>query len=193
MRRILFPALLLGFATVACATATQPGAPVRAARAAQSGQGAIVIREQSNVCVWVHVDQRIWPIPLSENADWNFSGVLAFELGRRYERQGGNLVLRGPNNDPRFAADVNGLNRLCRDDDDIHIAVRYLPRHDGGAFSAEYRIEQGAAARSGSFTRDIAAELRTGQATAPHWIEPVHAAIASDIRSRAQLIFSEIR
>ena len=193
MRGILIPGLALGFAATACAAATRPDAPARAAAEAQSERGAIVIGEQTNVCVWVHVDQRIWPITLSENADWGFSGVLAFELGRHYERQGGSLVLRGPNNDPRFTADVNGLNRLCRDADDVHISVRYLPRPEGGAFSGEYRIDQGSAVRTGSFSRDLIAEERAGQITSPHPGQAVPYAIALDIRARAGPLLAQIR
>jgi hypothetical protein len=196
MRRFLMPGLALGFATMACAAATRPGAPAQAsAKAAQSGPGAIVIREQSNVCVWVRVDPRIGPVPLSAYAEWSFSNLLATELGLRYQRQGGTLILPGRtpegNLDPRFVANLDGGSRFCRrDSDDIYLTVRYLPRPDGSPFLTEYRIEQGPAVRTGVLPRNLETEERARRITNSYPGTDVRYAIALDIRGRADLLIT---
>ena len=82
-----FPATAFAHDRFAGAERVGESGPARAsAEAVQPAQGAIVIREQSNVCVSVHVDQQIWPTPLTEDSARNFSGHLMAELRRLYAK-----------------------------------------------------------------------------------------------------------
>jgi hypothetical protein len=192
MRRLLIPGLALSFTAMAYPAATRPIDPARAsAEVAQLEQRAIVIREQSNVCVSVHVDQRVWPAPLTEDSARNFSGHLMAELRRLYGQSGGSTVIPGPGQEPRFVTDEHGSNPLCRQAEDIRIKVRYRPRREGGPFDADYLIEQGTAVRSRTFSRDLMGEISSGRLRISN-IDTIASPIADDIRSRAETIFREI-
>lgn len=183
---------------IACAPAA---APVHGA-AADDGRGQtnrIVMREHSNVCVSVQVDQRVWPIPKTEETDRALSGILASELRRLYEQQGRSSFVPnpgpgpGPRPEPRFASDARFDNPICRDvGQDIYIIASYIPRPDGTPFVFNYRIEQGGTVQSGTFSRDIQEEWRTGQL--PVWAktQPLQTAVADDLRDRAPILLEEI-
>jgi len=188
MRGVLFFSLIAGL--------SWPGFANPVGRASQ-----ISIRAQSNICVSVRVDPRLLPLrqDTGTNRESALSNVLAFELGRLYERQGGSLVLPGAapgrNPNPRFVGTVVGheRNRSCDpQSDDVFVTIHYRPRADGGAFVASFRIQQHRSVRSGTFSRDLAAELRAGRALGPH-PNPLAYAIAMDVRARAPMLFSRLR
>lgn len=160
---------------------------------------AIVVGEQSNVCVSVQVDQAIWPRPLTAETNSSLSGILASELRRLFEEGGVSAFIpnprarSGPRPEPRFVANYNGTNPICHDTgEDIYVSAVYSPRPEGGAFVFNYRIEQGAIIRSGSFSRNILDELRTGRIRTSHINEPLQLAVADDLRARATIMFNEI-
>jgi len=195
MRSVLFVSAL-ALSTAACAHA-QP-APTRSIQDA-AAQPRIVIGEQSNVCVSVTVDQRVWPIPKLAETDSGLSGILAAELRQLYERQGGSSFIpnpgprSGPRPEPRFSNNNNRSNPICRDaGEDIYVTASYVPRPDGTPFVFNYRIEQGAAVRSGSFSRDIEEEWRSGRLVRIHKQEPLQIAVGNDLRSRAEFLLSQL-
>lgn len=200
MRSFLF-LTCLAFGTAACAHAgpDNSGAPSQVAPEQQSTQGRIVIGEQSNVCVSVTVDQRVWPRRKKTDTDSGLSGVLASELRQLYEERGGSSFIPepgpelGPRPEPRFANDFNRANPICRDTgEDIYVTTSYVLRSDGTPFVFNWRIEQGAVVRTGSADRDIFAEIRAGRIFVLNIDEPVQVAVGEDIRSRAAEILNEI-
>jgi hypothetical protein len=149
---------------------------------------AIAMDEQSNVCVWVHVDQAVWPTPHLPDADQNFSTFFSGEMARVYREQGGQHHLPGPNQVPRFQADWNDANPFCRDAGrDIAIHLLYAARPDGKPFLGSYRIVRGDSVRTGAFTRDIEEEWRSGRLERPPLSEPLQIAVTDDMRDRARL------
>jgi hypothetical protein len=167
---------------------------------AEPPRHAIVIKEQSNVCVSVRVDPRFLPPQRSTgtNREWALSGVLASAMARLYERQGGSLILPGGapggNLDPRFVANMaegDAGSRLCdRRGDDIFLTVRYLPRPDGSPFRTEYRVEQGHRVRTGVLPRSPEIEARARRMTTSSPGQDSFYAIALDVRARADALIT---
>jgi hypothetical protein len=189
MRSVIF-AVTLALSASAGAQDRQ-GAPERAVAPTNQGPAreAIAIDDQSNVCVSVHVDQRIWPRPLDADSARNFSGILISALRRATEPRGLSSLLSGPRRHPRFVANPDGSNPLCREpEQDVFVDVRYLPRAEGGPYAVEYRIRRGGTLRTGHFTRDLAREIRTGALPSLSITEPVSEAIYEDIRERGSAI-----
>lgn len=179
--------------TLGCAPMSEPNAGDHASRGAASHTGDIVIGARSNVCVSVRVDQSVWPRPLLPNARQSFSGFLAGELGRIYRERGGSYHLPGPEQIPRFASNPTGNNPRCQErGEDIYVTVSYGPRDDGRPFVFSYRIEQGATFRTGSFSRDLMTELRTGEPRYLNIDEPISSAFYDDFRARAVMILDQI-
>ena len=159
MRSVLFvSALALGAGVCAHDRSVRPEPPQGTA-----GQPRIVIGEQSNVCVTVHVDQRVWPRPLAPDSAQIFSGSLMAELRNLYERRGGSI--RFPNSsDHRFVTNEHRGHADCQDrETDVFVVAHYGPRADGTAFIFDYRVERGAMTRAGQFEVDVAAEIRAGR------------------------------
>lgn len=191
MRRSVCGVAFMVLAMGACTPATEMvGSPANAGVA--SGPERIVLRAESNVCVSMHIDQRIWSVPLSPRADNDFSISFATALDRLHEEPGTSF-LPGPRNLPRFVTQVDGGNPLCeREGQDIYVTVAYVPRDDGTPFRFTYRIEQGHAVISGAVERDIADEWRTGR-LARVGDGPLEDAIVRDFPERARLIHSLIQ
>jgi hypothetical protein len=156
---------------------------------APAGADAIVIGEQSNVCVSVRVDPRVWPTPPLPAADQNFSTFFAGEMERLYRGRSGAHAPPASGPGPRFVSNPTGTNPLCREPGrDIHVTITYGPQEDGQPFVFAYRLEQGSAVRSGSATRDIAEEWRSGRLARVHKQQPLQAAISDDMRVRAAFL-----
>jgi hypothetical protein len=157
MREGLFMCLLAA-AAAGCASAGGVGGASAGARAPAP---RIVVGAQSNVCVSIRVDQRVWPRPLDAETERNLSGGLMSELRALFEQRGG--VDRIPGTDERFGTDT-GTNPFCRDaGTDVFVELRYRPRADGTPFVADYRVWRGAAVRAGSAESDVAEEIRSGR------------------------------
>jgi len=160
---------------------------------ARSAAPAIVIGAQSNVCVSVHVDQSIWPRPLSADSARSLSGHLTTALWRLYLQRGGSGSLPGTRNEARFVADANGTNPYCRNrDTDVFVDLRYRPRPDGTPFVMEYRIGRGTLVRTDTIERNIAEEVRTGRIPGFHTRRTVATIIVEDIRGRAPMIVDQM-
>jgi len=191
-------------ASASCASSNEYGHPSHAVPPNPSASGRreaplanldkISILEWSNVCVSVLVDERIWPRPLTTSDRDGFSYGLTNAMRRLHESRGGSSSLPGPDREPRFVASNDYPPPACRDrGEDIFVIATYRPRSDDGPFVMDYRIEQGTAVRSGSFTRDIREELRRGQLPYVSIMEPISSAIYDDIQARAQLILDQIQ
>lgn len=199
MRRVV-PFGLLTLVLSACASASG-GLDERTVTPTALEAAAIRLGEQSNVCVAVHVDPRVWPRPVTPETARNLSGDLASELRRLFEQRGGSAFLPGPRRsdrpgpwrEPRFIADPDRNDPICRDDgEDVLVTASYRPRSDGTPFLFDYRIEQGSAVRSGSAERDIFGEIRRGEVRVLNLDEPVQAVLGNDLRDRAEGILNVI-
>ena len=192
MRKLMLAAAL-ACGTAACAQGGDRSSLTSAASPPAESE-RIVVGAQSNVCVSVQVDQRIWPTPLDADADRGFSGVLTSALERLHQDRGGSYSLPGTST-ARYFADANGTNPYCQDrDSDVFVEVRYGPLPDGGPFVMEYRIRRGAAIRTSSVRRDLAEELRTGLIVEfANRAHPFVRAIYDDIRARAPMIADQMR
>lgn len=193
MRRLL--PVLIGVATAACVGATRLDPSARTPRGGNRGAPleAIVVGEQSNVCVSVRVDQRVWPRPLDADSARNFSGHLMSELRRIYVLRGGSGSLPGTQNEARFVADANGTNPNCRHrDTDVFVDLRYGPRPDGSPFVMEYRVRHGTLVRAGAVERDVAEEVRTGRIPGFHTRRTIETVIVQDMCARAPVIVDQM-
>jgi hypothetical protein len=160
---------------------------------------AIVIKERSNICVSVQVNQRVWPTSIIAEINSGLSGVLASGLEQLAEQRGISRFIPyprdkpGPRPEPRFMTDYGRANRSCRDvGEDIYVTVAYLPRPGGTPFVFDYRVQQGAIVRTGSVHRDIEDEWRTGALVRRHKANPIAVAIGDDLMARAPFIFDLI-
>ena len=162
MRKLMLAAAL-ACGTAACAQGGDRTSLTSAASPPAESE-RIVVGAQSNVCVSVQVDQRIWPTPLDADSTRNFSGHLMTEVRRLYVERGGSFSLPGRNRLDRFVTNGDGTNPHCQDrQSDVFIDVRYGPRHDGTPFVIDYRIAGGSAVRSGRIEIDVAEEIRAGR------------------------------
>jgi hypothetical protein len=123
----------------------------------------IVVEAQSNVCVSVHVDQRLLPQPVGALSIWNFSGHLMSQLRRAFESRGGSAHIPGTQNQARFFTNEGSINPFCQDTrTDVLVDVRYQSRLDDTPFVVDYRISQGRAVRFGRLEVNVAEEIRLG-------------------------------
>jgi len=167
--------------------------PARVSQVSEAGP-RITLGEQSNVCVSVHVDQAVWPVPHLPEADQNFSTFFSGEMARVYREQGGSHHLPGRDQIPRFASNPRGTNPRCQDaGQDIQIDISYTARPDGKPFTGTYRIARGDSIRTGTFTRDIEEEWRTGRLERPPLTEPLQIAVTDDMRDRARFFIEFLR
>lgn len=185
--------ILLLFALTLSASACAHQQTRRATPIQELAQPRIVIGEQSNVCVAVHVDQRIWPEPLAPDSAQIFSGSLMAELRNLYKQRGGPTSLPGESRDDRFVANESGLSPDCQNREaDVFVLARYAPRADGTAFAFDYRIERGKATRSGRTEVDVAAEIRAGRIRGFTQRRTMTAVIYEDLLSRAPIILDQL-
>jgi hypothetical protein len=177
--------MFLGFAlgTSACLAQTREH-PIAA------GDKPIIIDEDSNVCVSVHVDQRIWPRPFDDETARNLSGSLASELRRPYLAMGGSYAVHNSNPAERFVTNWHGTMPTCQDrDTDIWIDVQYQPRADGKPFIFEYRITKGQVQREGRVDVNVAEEIRAGHMRGYDQRRTDEVIISQDIPQRATMLF----
>jgi hypothetical protein len=147
---------------------------------------AVAVAEQSNICVSVEVDQRLWSAPDDALFYRNFSGHLMSELRRLYERRGGSVHLPGTQNQARFVTNANWTNPLCQDrSTDVLIDVRYGPRGDGTPFTMQYRVARGEIVRSGRIELDLAEEIRAGRIRGYSQRRTNIVILAEDVRQQA--------
>lgn len=154
----------------------------------------ITIRDNSNVCVSVHVDQQIWPQPIDDDTARNLSGSLMTELRRPYFEMGGSYAV--PNSTPaeRFVTNHTGATPSCQDrDTDILIDVQYRPRFDGKPFVFEYRITQGQIQRTGAIDVNVEEEMRVGGIRGYDQRRTNMAVIGEDLLGRAPTIFKQLK
>lgn len=191
MRRVtVVPLAMILFG---CIHAEAAGPEIVAVNEAAAQADRILIGEQSNVYVTVHVDQRIWPLPLAPDSARIFSGSLMAELRKLYEQRGGSI--RFPNSrDHRFTTNESGTNPDCQDREaDVYVVAYYGPRADGTAFIFNYRIERGAMTRAGRFEVDVAAEIRAGRIRGFHQRRTMTQVIYEDLLlSRAPMIVDQL-
>lgn len=148
---------------VACVHADETSAAAAATTATPEATAGIVIGEQSNVCVTVHVDQSLWPQPLGPDSAQIFSGSLMAELRNSYERRGGSIRFQNSRKH-RFVTNESGTHSDCQDrETDVFVVAHYGPRRDGTPFVFEYRIGRGSVTRSDRIEVDVAAEIRAGR------------------------------
>lgn len=186
--RLFYGLILLGSAFGANACLAQ----------AESGSGVvrdtpIAIREDSNVCVSVHVDQRIWPRPLNDEVARTLSGGLAVELRRRYIATGGSYAVPNSNPAERFVTNPYGQIASCEDrNTDILIDAQYRPRADGTPFIFEYRITQGEVQRQGTYEVNVPEEIQAGRIRDYNERRTNQAIIGEDLLHRAPWFFEQI-
>jgi hypothetical protein len=189
MQKVLVPSLVAGVLLVAAGS--EVGKVEYKSR--QESRPLIPVRMQSNVCVSVHVDQGIWPRPLDDGANQNFSGYLMTELRRLYEERGGSRFLPGTHNIERFQPNGNETNPLCRHPaTDVFVFVRYEPRPDGMPFVMQYRITAGRLVRSGRIDVDVAAEIRAGRIQGFNQRRTISIILSEDMRNRATMIVDRL-
>ncbi|HEY0413686.1 MAG TPA: hypothetical protein VGD66_11130 [Allosphingosinicella sp.] len=187
--KLVTQALFLAGAS-ACSVAHSGAAAVEAP---SSARGGIPVGPQSNVCVAVHVDQRIWPRPLDIDSARNFSGHLMTEIRRLYEQRGGSDNLPNTQNEARFVSEGLRANPSCQDrKTDVFIDVRYEPRPDGAPFLMSYRITRGSNGRSGRIDVNVAEEIRAGRMRGFNQRRTIESVIFEDMWVRARTIADQL-
>jgi hypothetical protein len=196
MRGVLvFAGPLAVLAATACVAGALPSRPERADAPPPSPAPTdlIAVGAQSNVCVSVHVDQRIWPRPLDADSARIFSGSLMSEVRRIYEQRGGSNNMPGTQNQARFFTNESGTNPFCQDrQTDVFVDMRYGPRRDGTPFVIDYRISRGTALRAGRVELDVAEEMRAGRIRGFSQRRTMRGIIWEDIVSRAPMIVDQL-
>ena len=174
------------------ASGTRSDASVAGDARSDRARDAVVVDAQSNICVSVHVDQRIWPHPLAPDSAQIFSGSLMAELRNLYERRGGSI--RFPNSrHHRFMTNESGANSECQDrETDVFVAAYYGPRADGTAFVLDYRFGRGSRTRAGRIEIDVAAGIRAGHIQGFTERRTMTAVIYEDLLSRAPMILDQL-
>lgn len=186
---IRFRSLVLGMGLCGISQLVGCTQSPHAAVVADAAPERITIRSDTNVCIMARIDPRIWP-SLVEEGNASLGGIMASQLRRLFEDSGGAKPLPGARNEPRFANNRLGTNPLCQDiGTDIFITAEYLSRDDGTPFIFRYRVQQGEIVRTGTGSRDLLAEIRSGEVPSSSITEPIKPAIANDIRRRAEEIF----
>lgn len=174
-------------------TADHRTGPVAETTSPDSGPAAIRIGENSNVCVSVHVDQRLWPRPLAPDSARIFSGDLMSELRRRYQSRGGSDNLPGTHNEARFVTDENASNPACRDRGvDVFVEMRLDLRADGTPLQIDYRVARGTGTRSGRFDVDLAEEMRAGRVQPFSTRRPLELIIREEIVRQSSIVDAQL-
>ena len=188
MRKVMFAAAL-ACGTAACAQGGDRSSLTSAAGPPAESE-SIVVGEQSNICVSVYVDQRIWPTPLDAETARGFTTGFASEMSRLHVERGRSHYLPHTQSEARFVSNLAGGNPLCRESEaDLFVELRYRPRTNGGPFTMDYRIGRAAAVlRTGVVERDVAEELRTGRIVGGPRQRRINNVIYDDIRARAAMI-----
>lgn len=180
----------IAIGAVGCAQSIGPG---QSAAQAKKSAGRIVVSPQSNVCVSVQADQRIWPRPIDAEVARALSGNLMSGIRRLYEQRGGSLRIPGTHNEARFVTNVRGASPDCKDHGtDVFVEMRYEPRIDGKPFLLRYWITRGAAVRHDSIDVDVREEIQSGRIKGYSQRRTNAVIIGEDTRSRAQAIVDQL-
>lgn len=148
------------------------------------------VGENSNVCISVGVDRRLWSNTATLDTDRNLSGILGTQI-RDLTAQRGITSSLSIDQSPRFVAELGGRNPACSDPDDTHVNVRYSMRH-GRPFDVEWSIHQQQASLHERVFRDVEAEWRSGERQRLANSNPLQDAIIQDLRGRAGEISSHL-
>jgi hypothetical protein len=148
------------------------------------------ILPDSNVCVAVQVDQRVYPIAITDRHRFGFSATLAGVMSQLAVKRGFSHSLSS--DEARFVVNTSGQAPNCQDAADVHVTLRYFPRSDGGRFRVEYEIRQGRALVKGKAERQIELELRSGKLPYSHIESPYASALSYDIMERARMLLDAL-
>ena len=126
------------------------------------------------------------------------AGLMGREMSALYVAHGGTSTVEGPRTQDRFiypaVSSSNGALRTeCRDTGtDILLTLTYGLNSKGHAFAVSYRIEQGAAVKTGSFTRDLPAEVKAGTLVPFYGENLILEEIVKDAPKRVPALLEEI-
>lgn len=161
--------------------------------------GRIAIGPQSNVCISVSVDQSIWPISVTRDSMNGLGNILYSRLRVLYAEENKSYLIprlrpgRNTHYEQRFVVDNDGRSPSCQDtEEDVFIALYYLPLANGQPFSVRYTARKGPVFLSGAAVRFVKDEWRSGALPYLAKMNPLQMAITEDIRSRADTIYSLI-
>lgn len=154
----------------------------------------IIVGDKSNVCVSVHVDQRIWPRKLDSDSPQSFSESLMSSLRKLYLNSGGTFSVPGSLPPDRFITNIDGNTPSCQDFGiDVLIELRYRQRANGKPFVVDYTVSRGAARRQGSIDVNVAEEIRAGRLQGYNERRTDANIIVQDMLERALMIFKFLK